>query len=192
MVTKFKNKCALLSFYMDPLYNFKMILNCFILFESRVTEALVYNFRNSSTVDIGFKYLLPVNKKLLTDTILLKVVKLESILNSTHSDYCNFKDNQGFKLNWSLIKKAFVNKCILKGKVLNQIYNGFSVGICGFVGFLPKKCSAMTKNSLNSIFVISSIDHLKNSFVLSQNRIQKASLKILFRLSSQILYVSKN
>lgn len=189
---KFRNTDPLVSFYAVAFHDFKEKLGCFSLFDNRITEGKVYNSKTSSTIDIGSKYLISLAKKLSVETLCLKVTKLESILNNIHSDYYKFKDSQAFKLNWSLIKKAFINKCFLRGRILNKTYNGFSVGICGFVGFLPKKFSVMNKSRLNSIFVVTSIDHFKNSFSLSQNRIDKVSLKVLFRLSSRLSYVLKN
>jgi ribosomal protein S1 len=187
-----KNKYRLLKFYGDAFDSFKMNINCFSLFSNRIIKGKVYNFKNSSITDIGFKYLTFSEEPLLTGSINLKVIKLETALNSLHCDYIKFKNDLAFKLNWSLIKKAFVNKCILKGIILNPIYNGFSVGIWGFVGFVSKRQFSNPKLRLKSVFVITSIDYFKNTFVLSQNRIDKTSPRILLRLSSQLAYISKN
>lgn len=178
-------------FYRDALYNFRTKLNCFVLFNNRTVEGKIYNLKEFSFIDIGFKYLIPISKNLSTDTLILKITKIESTINDFHFDYNKFKNDHSFKVNWFLIKKAFANKCILKGKILNYIYNGFSVGVCGFVGFLPTKYSIINKYSLNSIFIITNIDYFKNTFTLSQSRIDKTSLKVLFRLSSQLSYILK-
>jgi hypothetical protein len=189
---KSENTNPLASFYTIAFHNFKVRLGCFSLFHNRIAEGKIYNSKFFSSIDIGSKHLIFLDKKLSTDTILLKVSKLESILNNIHCDYSKFKKNHSFKTNWSLIKKAFINKCILRGIVLNKTYNGFSVGVCGFVGFLPKKFSVINKYTLSSVFVVTSIDQFKNSFSLSQNRIDKVSLKVLFRLSSRLSYILKN
>ena len=179
-------------FYKDALIDFKSKMNCFSLFNNRIIEGNIYCFKNSSVIDIGFKYLTTIEQHLTTNTISLKVVKLESILNNIHFDYNKFKSDLSFKSNWCLLKEAFINKCFVRGRVLNPIYNGFSVGIWGFVGFVPKKYSIINKCNIRSVFIIMSIDYLKNTFVLSQSKIDKTSPRILFRMCSQLSYISKN
>jgi hypothetical protein len=179
------------KFYRDTFANFKTKINCFALFTNRVIEGSVYHFESFSIVDLGFKYLIMKDELLITNKINLKVIKLETILNDLHCDYIKFKNDLAFKLNWSLIKKAFINRCLLRGRVLNPIYNGFSIGVWGFVGFIPKKYSIVSKCNIRSVFVITSIDYLKNTFILSQNKVDKTSPRILFRLSSQLAYISK-
>lgn len=179
-------------FYKDALVDFKSKMNCFSLFNNRIIEGKIYHFKNLSTVDIGFKYLTTIEKFSATNAINLKVVKLESILNDLHFDYNRLKSDLVFRLNWSLVKKAFINKCFVRGRVLNPIYNGFSVGVWGFVGFSPKKYSIINKSNVRSVFIIMSIDYLKNTFVLSQNKIDKTSPRILYRMSSQLSYISRN
>jgi len=187
-----KNKYRLLKFYADAFDSLKNNINCFSLFSNRIIEGKVYNFRNSCITDIGFKYLIFSEEPFPTSSMNLKVIKLETSLNSLHCDYIKFKNDLALKLNWSLIKKAFVNKCILKGRILNPIYNGFSVGIWGFVGFISKRQFLSSKLSLKSVFIITSIDYFKNTFVLSQHRVDKTIPRILLRLSSQLAYISKN
>ena len=187
-----KNNSKLTKFYQNLLFSLKTRMNCFTLFSNRMIEGNVYHFKNFSAVDIGFKYLVFLDKPLSTNIIPLKVLKLEGILNDIHCDYVKFKNDLAFKLNWSLIKKAFINRCILRGRILNPIYNGFSVGIWGFVGFVPKIYSIIDKCNLRSVFVIMSINHFKNTFILSQNKIKKKSPRVLYRLSSQLAYISKN
>ena len=91
---------------------------------------------------------------------------------------------------WSILKKSYKYKCILKGKILNSIRFGFSVGICGLIGFLPKRFFLSKSN--NSLFIISSLDPLKKTFILSQNGINKLCSRIIIKLSSKIMYISKN
>jgi len=186
------NNYKLKIFYTDAFVNLKANINCFSLFNNRIIEGKVYYLRNFSIIDIGFKYLATTEKPLNVSTVSLKVVRLETILNDLYCDYNRFKNDLASKLNWSLIKKVFINRCLIRGRVLNPIYNGFSIGVWGFVGFVPKKYSITNKCNVRSVFVIMSIDYLKNTFVLSQNKIDKTSPRILFRLSSQLAYISKN
>ena len=188
----YKNDFKLKKFYKDAFVNFKTKMNCFELFSDRIIEGNIYQFENSSIIDIGFKYLIETENLLTNKTINLKVLRLESRLNDLHCDYNKFKSELVFKSNWCLIKRALISKCFLRGRVLNPIYNGFSIGVWGFVGFIPKKYSIINKCNIRSVFVVISIDYLKNTFVLSQNKIDKTCPRTLSRLSSQLSYISKH
>ena len=91
-----------------------------------------------------------------------------------------------------LLKKAFNVKCILNGRVLNPVKDGFSVGIFGFVGFMSRKDTVINNVNFRSVFNIVSIDIFKKTFVVSQKQLDKAIFRVLFKLSSQISYISKN
>jgi ribosomal protein S1 len=181
------------NFYINMLLDFKDKIACFALFDNRIIEGNVYIFKNFSTVDIGFKYLI-IEKTLLVDTVKLKVTRLESTLNDLHFFYIKLASNL---MNWSLIKKAFANKCVLKGRILNSVQKGFSVGVFGFVGLVLQKNFFINKQSLRpvlgikTVFLVKSIDYLKKTIHLSQSGIIKIWSRVLFRLSSQLAYISK-
>ena len=181
------------NFYINTFVDFKTKIACFALFDNRIIEGALYTFKNFSIVDIGFKYLI-IEKAQLTDIVKLKITKLESTLNDLHFYYIKLASNL---MNWSLIKKAFLNKCIIKGRILNPVYKGFSVGIFGFVGLVLQKHFFVNKYSLRpalgikSVFLIKSIDCLKKTIHLSQSKIIKVWSRVLFRLSSQLSYISR-
>lgn len=192
MNINFKNY-KLRNFYIDTFIDFKIKMACFAPFDNRIIEGSVYTFKNLSIVDVGFKYLI-IEKILLTDIVKLKITKLESTLNDLHFYHVKLASNL---INWSLIKKAFTNNCIIKGRVLNPVQKGFSVGIFGFIGLISQKHFFIHKRSLKplfgikSVFLIKSIDYLKKTIHLSQSKVIKVWSRILFRLSSQLSYVSK-
>nr|YP_009476755.1 ribosomal protein S1 [Cryptomonas curvata]AVM81248.1 ribosomal protein S1 [Cryptomonas curvata] len=172
---------------------FKQHFNCFSLFENRIVQGICFEFGNVIFVDVGFKYIIKLDKQFSGKYYtLLKFVKLETLFNDPLIDFLSIRNNIFRKLNWSAIKRAFNLNSILPGKVLNPVKNGFSVGIHGFVGFMPKKHSVITNCSLRSVFIISNIDMLKKTFILSQKQIDKTIFRVLFKLSSQISYISKN
>ena len=181
------------KFFKDDLTLVKKHLNCFSLFNNRALEGFVHIINNDTFVDIGFKYIVKTSyhdhNKYFT---FLKVLKLETLFNDCEFDYLSIKNNINHKLNWSFIKKAFNVKCILNGRVLNPIKDGFSVGICGFVGFMSRKDTVVNNVNFRSVFNIVSIDIFKKTFVVSQKQLDKAIFRVLFKLSSQISYISKN
>lgn len=188
-----RNSNYLLKFLKNDIKQFKLYLNCFSLFDNRIIETINFQFGNYAFVDVGFKYIIKMNTDAyLKYHTLVKFLKLETLFNDSLIDFSNTKNNISRKFNWSIIKKAFNTRSILPGKVLNPIKNGFSVGIFGFVGFMPKKYAIDNNSSLKSIFIINNVDVLKKTFVVSQKQIDKTTFRVLFKLSSQISYISKN
>ena len=188
-----KNPNHLSKFLKNDIEQFKSYLNCFSLFENRITDSIHFQFDNYALVDVGFKYIIKID----IDTYskyhtLLKFIKLETLFNDSLIDFSSTKNSITRKFNWSIIKKAFNARCILPGKVLNPVKNGFSIGIFGFIGFMPKKYAIDNNPPLKSIFIINSIDIFKKTFIVSQKQIDKTTFRVLFKLSSQISYVSKN
>lgn len=196
MNLNYKNKLNYNNVFLN--YNLILIkkhLNCFSLFDSRMIEAFSFKVGNYSFGDIGFKYVIKIktsNNSSNNYYLVIKILRLETLFNDCDTDSSSIKDDINRKLNWSFIKKAFNIKCILSGKILNTIKNGFSVGICGFIGFMPKKHSIISYPGNKSVFNIINIDILKRTFILSQKQLHKSIFRILFRLSSQISYISKN
>jgi len=185
--TNFKN------FFEDDIILIKKHLNCFSLFNNRVLEGFVYVVNNDVFVDFGFKYIIESSYHNHSKySIILKILKLETLFNDSEIDYLNVKNNINHKLNWPFIKKAFNIRCILNGKILNPIKDGFSVGICGFVGFIARKETITNNTNFKSIFNIISIDILKKTFVVSQKQLDRTIFRVLFKLSSRISYISKN
>ena len=183
----------MLKYFKNDTKTFKNSLNCFSLFENRITQSVNIELSDFIFVDIGFKYIIKIKKESCQkDNTLIKFIKLETFFNDSLIDFSNSKNNLNRKLNWFNIKKAFNLKCIISGKILNPIKNGFSVGVCGFVGFMPKKYALESYSNLKSVFIINNIDISKKTFVLSQRQIDKTTFRVLFKLSSQISYVSKN
>ena len=181
------------KFFKDDFILVKKHLNCFSLFNNRALEGLVHITNNDTFIDIGFKYIVKTNiydnNKYFT---FLKILKLETLFNDSEIDYLSIKNNINYKLNWSFIKKAFNIKCILNGRILNPIKDGFSVGICGFIGFLSRKDIVISNVKFKSVFNIVSVDIFKKTFVVSQKQLDKTIFRVLFKLSSQISYISKN
>lgn len=188
-----KNSNHLFKFLKNDLKQFKFYLNCFSLFDNRIIESVNFQFGNYAFVDIGFKYIIKMNiEPHLQYYTLVKFIKLETLFNDSLIDFSITKNNISRKFNWSIIKKAFNTRCILPGKILNPIKNGFSVGIFGFVGFMPKKYAIENNSSLKSVFIVNNVDIFKRTFVVSQKQIDKTTFRVLFKLSSQISYISKN
>jgi len=181
------------KFYNKTLSELKNYLNCFSSPKHRIIEGVTLKFENSYVIDIGYKYLIQVkNGNFLNYFILLKMFKLETFFKDFDIDFIKFKSDLHNKFNWSVIKKAFENECFLNGKVLNPLRNGFSVGICGFVGFIPKKYYLGDNHNIYSIFILTNVDFMKKTFTLSQKQIDKVTSRTLFKLSSQITYTLKN
>jgi len=142
----------------------KNSFNCFNLYNNRILEGTILKYNNFSLIVLGFKYVVKTKKPLVSSNCtFIKVIKLETIFNDT---YINLINTSNYKSGWYIIKKAFQHRCLLVGTILNSFHNGYSVGICGFVGFMPKKDSIYNRNQITSIFVISYIDPLKKKVLI--------------------------
>ena len=182
-----------IGYYKNVNEQFKTSLNCFNLFENRIIEGVVFQYSDFAVIDVGFKHLIKIDlPSKLSNTLILKIIEFDNLFNDLNINYMELKNDLNYRFTWSILKKAFQYKCFLIGKVLNPVRNGFSIGICGFVGFIPKRYFTNNHNKTSSVFIISHIDLIKKTFVLSQKQINKITARTLFKLSSQIIYVSKN
>ena len=100
-------------------------------------------------------------------------------------------------LNYILKKQTSVKKFYLKGRILNFTKGGYSVGLCGFVAFLP--ASHVNSNYLNCVgsilaIYIVSINIVNNSIVvvLSQRKLEKLLERKLWKLSSRFMFIKKS
>jgi hypothetical protein len=177
------------QFYRNTKRQFKEYLNCFLFFSNTIIESYVLNCFNFSFFDLGFKYLIKI-KKLLSVFIIVKIVTLETLFHETKVKYFNYKNIFIKRKIWSILKKAFENKNFLICRILNTIKNGFSIGFCGIVGYLPKK-HCLSKNLFSSVFIITSLNIFKKTFILSQIQLNRLCSRILYKLRSKMNYIQK-
>jgi ribosomal protein S1 len=117
---------------------------------------------------------------------------------------------QSFFLNETIIKKHyFLNfnvflfiflkqkqkkKRYIKGRILNLTKGGYSIGVCGFVGFLPNSHTLLKLSKsigiINSFYIIT-INKKKKNFIFSQRRMEKILKRRLLKLSSRLMYLEK-
>jgi hypothetical protein len=171
----------------------KESLGCFNWFKYRIIESFVLQYNNFFFVNFGYKY----------------VIKTPEISGNHHHLYINdVKSNSLFNdiyigfvlINKSFIrcsklfflKKTFQYSCFVIGRFLNTLYNGHCIGVFGFVGFIFKESLLHLKHKTTSIFIISKINLFPKKILLSQKLIRKLSYRVLFKLSSLIVYISKN
>jgi len=181
-------------FYKKVAKEFKTYMTCFIFFNYSLIESAVIKCYNYFFFDLGFKYLVKIKKayrfNFLNFTI-LKIIKLDTLFNETKIEYLNIKSNITNKKVWFILKKAFENKSFLICRILNPIKDGFAVGFCGVVGYLPKKYYVFDKKLITSVFTITSVDLFKKTFIVSQKQINKLSSRCLYKLNSKIKYLLK-
>lgn len=79
----------------------------------------------------------------------------------------------------------------VKGRLLNSIRGGFSVGICGYIAFLPLSHSLHKDFGKMSLFHILAINPERSTFVVSQKKMDKILRERLKTLGSRLAYVQK-
>jgi hypothetical protein len=170
-------------------------LYCYGFFENRVVEGHNSSFRSKFYLDLGLNRLLEYDNSLIEfnkKKSLFLFYDLDFFFDEMLFDILLF--NKKFVLVWVyyFLKKSYTSYCFLRGRLLNLIKNGYSIGICGIVCFLPKTESQefyFNRKTKSSIFYIKKLDLLKKICILSQRNIIKQSSRVLFKLS---LNSSKN
>lgn len=181
-------------FYKNVAKELKTYMSCFIFFSYSLIESAVIKCCNFYFFDFGFKYLAKIKKTFRFNTltfIALKIIKLETLFNEIKIEYLNITSNISNKKVWFILKKAFENRSFLTCRILNPIKNGFAVGFCGVVGYLPKKYYVFGKKLIVSVFTIVNVDLFKETFIVSQKRINKLTSRCLYKLNSKIKYLLK-
>jgi hypothetical protein len=111
------------------------------------------------------------------ETLIFKKKKLTNIL--------EFKL---FYLLWSKLRK---NKFFLKGRILNALKGGFSVGFLGFIAFLPKSHALYAHVGCHNAFYILAVNLEKQTFIVSQKRIDKIVKRRLLKFGSKLIFLKK-
>lgn len=160
----------------------KKSLNCYHCFDdNRILDGISFRIKNRIYLDFGNKYLLEIVDSFILNNFFFKVNHSQNISNILIVNRMVLKKTFSDLYVWILIKKAYYKRYFLKGRFLNNLKSGFAIGICGFVGFLPKTLS-LSNNSNCSIYFIQKLDIDKKIFILSQKSLKKLASKILFKL----------
>jgi len=176
-------------YYIKAVKDLKYYMGCFIFFFNASIEGSIIKCFRYDFFDIGFKYLIRVkkiNKYLHLNFIDLKIIALETLFSETN--ILSLNKNVVNKKVWALLKKAFDTRSFLVCQFLNAIKNGFAIGFCGVVGYIPKKYFASNKKIISSVFVILALDLYKKTFILSQKQVNKLASRSLYKLKSMVDY----
>lgn len=198
---------------------FKNSLLCFGFLKSRIYEGKIHTINlqtNSVLLDCGYplyvtcfldELSLPIAYKNLTLLTIYNKVKKFSIFQFKILGSDQFFANQFLVKQYSISHVYFLNyllknqttsqKFYLKARILNFTKGGYSVGLCGFVSFLPS--SHVYLNYLNyvgtvvAVYIVS-INIINNSVVvvLSQRKLDKLLERQLWKLSSKFMFIKKN
>jgi hypothetical protein len=173
--------------------DFKKFINCFNLFECRSILSVFFKYDNFFFLDFGFRYLIKIKSLCsFNNFVLINKMRFTGLYNDIHFICALLKYSIVNHNKLFIFKKVLLHNCFIIGRFLNTLSNGFSIGVFGFVGFVSKRNLIYDKNMITSIFNIAKIDFFIKRIVLSQKSINKSVYRILFKLSSVILYISNN
>lgn len=175
------------------LQNLKMDLSCYGISENRFFESEVKSIGNISLFDFGQKYSLRIPqltfKKKNDDLVIFTIENFETPYNDPLCDFNSYKKVQTkFELS-KVFKEKFELKTFIKGRLLNTVKRGFSVGVSGVVAFLPLSSVIKVNKDKSGIFYIESINLQEEIVVLSQKNVHKKTHKVLLKLASRILFI---
>lgn len=160
-------------------------------------------------VDFGYKYEI----ELFGHELNLRIPKLNSIIKQCsyikrytfiqfniktfHTFFLNNFEIKTKKIKLStkilfyILLKQKKKKIFLKGRIVDFIRGGFSVGICGYVAFLPKSHSFFKFLGKTTFFYLLSVNFARKSFVVSQKYINKTIKRRLLKLGSRLVYIKQ-
>lgn len=99
------------------------------------------------------------------------------------------KEKLSTKILFYILLKQKQKKIFLKGRIIDIIRGGFSVGICGYIAFLPKSHSFFKFLGKLTFFYLLSVNFVRKSFVVSQKNINKTIKRRLLKLGSRLVYI---
>lgn len=185
---------AFSRFYKNVIKELRHYMSCFIFFHYTFVQSTIVKCRNFYFFDLGFKYLVKVKKAYkfyFLHSVTLKVVKLETLFNEIKVSFFHANNSRSNTKIWLIIKKAFETKSFLTCRILNATKNGFAIGFCGIVGYIPKKYCILSRKQTLSIFSILNIDLFKKTFTLSQKQVSRLVSRCLYKLNSKIKHLQK-
>lgn len=169
----------------------KNTLNCFVCFnDNRTFEGSVYFSNSSFYLTFGNMFLLKVAETFVMNTFFLKATFFNCFFLGLRINRLVFKKFTSDV--FILIRRAYYQKNFVKGRFLNTLKGGFAIGICGFVGFLPKMLCAFSIIKTYSVYFVQKFDLIKKVFTLSQKSINKLTSRVLFKLNLYVRYKFKN
>lgn len=160
--------------------------SCFTSLNNRILKSYIYYSKYKCFLDLSFNTLIEY-KSIISckKNLLVKVVYTKSLFENIL--IYNFLNQKKLIYNciWYFIKKCYFNGCFLKGRILDVLENGYSIGICGTIGHLPKTDFILINSNKSlkvNIFFITKVNFIKKSYLLSQENILQQSTKTFFKL----------
>jgi ribosomal protein S1 len=93
------------------------------------------------------------------------------------------------KILFYILLKQKRKRIFLKGRIIDIIRGGFSVGVCGYITFLPKSHAFFKSLGKLGFFYLLSANFARKSFIVSQRHIHKTIKRRLLKLGSRLVYI---
>ena len=174
--------------------DFKLTLPCYDMSKDRFLESLRLNNGKEISFDCGHKYdLKTLDSKNLKERaeskLVFKIKNFETPYKKVLGEFESYRKIQINSELLKILKQGFELKNFFRARILNNTKKGFSVGVCGVVGFLAINNSVKVRNDKAIIVYIESFDIPQGMMNLSQKNIHKKTSKVLLKLSSRIMFV---
>jgi hypothetical protein len=160
---------------------FKSSLSCYGISENRFFESELKERHDQIILDFGHKHTVKVSgskfKSKLPNTVVSKIKNFETPYNDMLVDFDAFRKIQINKELFDLLKQKFESKSFLKGRLLNSTKRGFSVGVCGIVGFLSINNVVKINKDKTVLVYIESMNANQGIITFSQKNIHKKTLQ---------------
>lgn len=182
-------------YYKENLKVFKTFISCYNQFESRIIKCIVLKYDKMFLFDLGFKNMTMIEEFNISNIekhVFIDRFKFNDLFADIFFEFSILRHNVFYFDIWSFFKKVFLYNCFVIGRFLDTFLNGFAIGIYGFICYLPSRNLTLIENDLSSIFVINNINLSTKKLYISQKLIKKIGYRVLFKLSSIIVDISKS
>ena len=175
------------------LTSLKSALPCYGFSENRFFESHCTRHKDNIIFDFGLKHKLKTFDIISTteksNFIISKIKNFETPYNEILADFESYRRIQINNELLRLFKEKFNLKSFVKGRVLNNTKRGFSIGVCGLVGFLSINNVVKLNKDKTILLYIESMNTNQGIINFSQKNIHKKTHKTLLKLASKIVFV---
>lgn len=175
------------------LKDFKSVLPCYGVAEDRFFEILKTNHGKEISFHGGHKYDLKIlDTRNLNQKMEARIFKVKNFETPYKKVLGEFESYRKIQIKDELIKilqQGFELRNFFKARVLNNTKKGFSIGVCGIVGFLPYNNSMKIKKDKTLIVYLESFNFNQGVVNFSQKNVHKKTNKVLLKLSSRIMFI---
>ena len=167
----------------------KTSLPCYgVVSETRFFESELIQFKTSCVFDFGSKHNYKTVDLDQSNFSIHKIKDFETRYNEILIDFASFKRFKAIDQLFLVFSQKVESKYFIKGRLLNVSQRGFFIGACGVVGLLPLNSGVKINHDKTIVVYVESINFNRKIINFAQKGAFKKAQRVLFKLSSKLLF----